>query len=53
MNKSDFSIKRKSISMQKLTAKGTKFNNLDDVQFVSAQIPGPGNHNPHVILHVI
>lgn len=28
---------------------GKKFNNLDDVVFVSSQIPGPGSHNPQVI----
>ena len=27
-----------------------KFNILDDLVFVSAQIPGPGDHNPYVTI---
>ena len=31
-----------------LLKNGRKFNNLDDIAYVSSQIPGPGSHNPHV-----
>lgn len=37
--------------MQKLTNKGIKLNNLDDVQFLSAKVPGPGGYNPHVQIY--
>ncbi len=48
LTKSDFAIPKKSESLQKLLKRGRKFNNLDDTVYVSAQIPGPGSHNPKV-----
>jgi hypothetical protein len=50
LTNSDFNIrKQKSLSLLKANTL-EKLNNLDDVQYVSAQIPGPGSHNPHKIV---
>ena len=29
-----------------------KFNNLDDIKYVSSSIPGPGFYNPHVFVNL-
>jgi hypothetical protein len=47
LTNSDFNIrKQKSLNLLKANTI-QKFNNLDDIQYVSAQVPGPGSHNPH------
>ena len=48
--KSDFNIKKKSESLQKILKRGTKFNYLDDTVFISSLVPGPGAHSPQVII---
>jgi hypothetical protein len=47
---SDFNMPKKPTKIQQLLKNGTKHSNFDDSIYVAAGVPGPGSHNPHVIL---